>query len=123
LNLIADFFDNSFNIIELLYLIFILTFIVYLYFLFLHRFLSEEKQLRYSSLARGHEFVMDKYDWTETLRRHRVSLLVAIILLFFVLVLTHIFGEKVANIGIWVVVVVWIPLAKWIGPVRKTNKK
>ena len=121
--MIADFFDNSFNIIELLYLVFILTFIVYLYFLFLHRFLSEEKQLRYSSLARGHEFVMDKYDWTETLRRHRVSLLAAIILLFFVLVLTHIFGEKVADIGIWVVVAVWIPLAKWIGPVKKSNNK
>ena len=121
--MIADFFDNSFNIIELLYLVFILTFIVYLYFLFLHRFLSEEKQLRYSSLARGHEFVMDKYDWTETLRRHRVSLLATIILLFSVLVLTHIIGEKVADIGIWVVVAVWIPLAKWIGPVKKSNNQ
>ena len=122
MNMISNLFDNSCNIIEFLYLLFILFFLGYLYFVFLHRFLPEEKQIRYSTLARGHEFVMDKYDWTETFRRQRIFLLTITILLLLVLVFAHTLGEKVADIGIWGIVIVGIFLAKWVGPVKKTNK-
>ncbi len=122
INMISSLFDNRFNIIEFLYLLFILSLLSYLYFVFLHRFLPEEKQIEYSSLARGHEFVMGKYDWTETFRRHRIFLLAITVLTLLVLVSAHIFGIEVANAGIWVIVIVGLLLAKWVGPVKKTSK-
>lgn len=122
MKILSKLFENSFNIIEFLYLLFILFLLGYLYFVFLHRFLPEEKQIRYSSLARGFEFVMDKYDWTETFRRHRIFLLTITVLTLLVLGFSHMFGIEVANAGIWVIVIVGLLLAKWVGPVKKSNK-
>jgi Na+/H+ antiporter NhaD/arsenite permease-like protein len=122
MKMVSKLFENSFNIIEFLYLLFILSLLGYLYFVFLHRFLPEEKQIEYSSLARGHEFVMDKYDWTETFRRHRVFLLTITVLTLLVLGFAHIFGIEVAYAGIWVIVIVGLLLMKWVGPVKNPIK-
>lgn len=117
--MLSKLFEKSFNIIEFLYLLFIVSLLSYLYFVFLHRFLPEEKQIRYSSLARGHEFVMDKYDWPETFRRHRIFLLAITVLTLSVLAFAHIFGIEVAYAGIGVIVMMVLLLAKWVGPVKK----
>lgn len=113
---------NNLTIIEILFLLFIVFFLAYLYFIFLHHFLPMEKQIKYSTLARGHEFVLDKYDWPETFKRHRIFLLTITALTFLVLVLSHSFSIKVAYVGIWLIVIILLLLAKWVGPVKKTTR-
>lgn len=84
-----------------------------------HLFIPKGKPLKYTSLARGYYSKTDEYDWAETLRRHRIFLLVLSLISALFAIIFDFIPDKLNIIGVFILIIVSIILSIWVGPVKK----
>ena len=121
MDLIKGFFERGIeiDIILIYYLIMVIFFLAFCFFYFM----PEKKALKFFTVSLGYRSKMEYYNWKETLRRQKIFYIVGIIYSIFTLILTKVYGKRVAEGGIWILALILFLLAIWIGPVKKSKKK
>lgn len=115
MDLIKKFFTESPTIISLVYLILGVS----LGGSMLFHFLPEEKALHWFVTYRGYEGKKEEYDWTATLKRQTIYLFSVFIYSTIIVLLSFLFGEGVAKLGIPVLAVLVLFASFWLNPVKK----
>lgn len=88
--------------------------------IFIFYFLPEEKALNWFTVYRAYYFKRDEYNWETTLRRQTIFLSMIFIYSLSTLILTYIFGEIIARIGLLILPVLALIGILFLKPVKKS---
>lgn len=84
--------------------------------------IPKNKFPKYFQITRGYQSNMEKYDWDETIKRHKIFLFVSLIFLVLFYILFKFLGLFMGNLGLILYAVIAVISSFWIGPVKKIKK-
>ena len=116
MDIINKFFTETPSIIEMLYIIIGVSALG----IFIFHFLPEEKALNWLVTYRGYYSKREEYDWVKTLRKHTIFLSMIFIYSLLTLILTYIFGDTIAKIGLLILAVLALIGSFFLNPVKKS---
>lgn len=115
MEIISNFFIGKPSLIGIIYIILVVSALSFSIFYFL----PEEKALKYFTIYRGYRAKKEKYDWTKTLRKQSIFLLLIFIYSTVLLVFTYLFGEKIAERGLLLLIVLTFIGSFFLEPIKK----
>ena len=115
MDIINKFFTERPSLIGLLYIITGVSALG----IFIFHFLPEEKALKWFATYRGYYSKREEYDWGKTLRKRTIFLSLVFIYSLLTLILTYIFGNTVAKIGLLILAVLVLIGSFFLNPAKK----
>lgn len=115
MDIINKFFTETPSIIGMLYIIIGVSALG----IFIFHFLPEEKALNWLVTYRGYYSKREEYDWVKTLRKRTIFLSMIFIYSLLTLILTYIFGDTIAKIGLLILAVLALIGSFFLNPVKK----
>ena len=116
MDIINKFFTETPSIIGMLYIIIGVSALG----IFIFHFLPEEKALNWLVTYRGYYSKREEYDWVKTLRKQTIFLSMIFIYSLLTLILTYIFGDTIAKIGLLILAVLALIGSFFLNPVKKS---
>ena len=116
MDIINKFFTETPSLIGMLYIIMGVSALG----IFIFHFLPEEKALSWFKVYRAYYSKREEYDWVETLRRQTIFLSMVFIYSLLTLILTYIFGDTIAKIGLLILAVLALIGSFFLNPVKKS---
>lgn len=115
MEIISKFFTEKPSVIGIIYLILGTSGSAFLIF----HFLPKEKALNFFTTYRGYRTKKEKYDWTKTLRKQSLFLLLIFVYSLMFLIFTYLFGEKLAEVGLLLLAFLAFIASFFLEPVKK----
>ena len=116
MDIINKFFTETPSIIGMLYIIIGVSALG----IFILHFLPEEKAIKWLTTYPLFGVEREEYDWLKTLRKQTIFLSMIFIYSLLTLILTYIFGDTIAKIGLLILAVLALIGSFFLNPVKKS---